>query len=227
VLIAVEMNSSLSIGELLATENDATEALKTIIRRLECESGQKLTRIRTDSSDMQLHEVVKDTCKINSIQYDLCPEPEQNSAAAHATAAYMHKVRYMLHTAKMDARYWGKAFMYAIHAQNLLPSTTNMGKVPVHTWTGHQYTQYTTTHLHQFRSTAYVDVIKWNGHGVLEATSVGCQMLGWWVDRLQGYRLEDPTTRTLSRHVTLNLLRQMCWTHSVLSKVSTSPQQVD
>jgi hypothetical protein len=32
VLIAVEMNSGLSIGELLATENDAAEALKTIIR---------------------------------------------------------------------------------------------------------------------------------------------------------------------------------------------------
>jgi hypothetical protein len=43
----------------------------------------------------------------------------------------------MLHTAKMDARYWGEAFMYAVHAQNLLPSTMNMGKVPVHTWTGH------------------------------------------------------------------------------------------
>jgi hypothetical protein len=32
VLITVEMNSGLSIGELLATENDAAEALKTIIR---------------------------------------------------------------------------------------------------------------------------------------------------------------------------------------------------
>jgi hypothetical protein len=31
VLIAVKMNSSLSIGELLATENNAAEALKTII----------------------------------------------------------------------------------------------------------------------------------------------------------------------------------------------------
>jgi hypothetical protein len=52
VLIAVEMNSGLSIGELLATENNAAEALKAIIRRLEHESGQKLKRIHTDSSDM-------------------------------------------------------------------------------------------------------------------------------------------------------------------------------
>jgi hypothetical protein len=183
VLIMVEMNSGLSIGELLATENNAAKVLKTIIRRLEHESGQKLERIHTDLSDMQLHEVVEDTCKRNGIQYDLCPEPERNSAAAHATAAYMQKVKSMLHTAKMDARYWGKAFMYAIHAQNLLSSTTNMGKVPTHTWTGHQYTQYTTTHLYPFGSMAYVDVISRNSPGVLEAASVRCQMLGWWADR--------------------------------------------
>jgi hypothetical protein len=40
VLITVEMNTGLSIGELLATKNEATEVLKTIIRRLEHESGQ-------------------------------------------------------------------------------------------------------------------------------------------------------------------------------------------
>jgi hypothetical protein len=96
MLIAVEKNSSLSIGELLATENDATEALKTIIRRLERESGQKLKRICTDLSDMRQHEVVEDTCKRNGIQYDLHPESKRNGAAAHATAAYLQKAKTML-----------------------------------------------------------------------------------------------------------------------------------
>jgi hypothetical protein len=146
---------------------------------------------------MRLHEVVKDTCKRNGIQYDLHPESERNGAATHATATYLQKAKSILHTAGMDAPYWGEAFMYAVHAQNLFPCTTNMGKVPAHTWTGHQYTWYTTTHLHPFRSTAYVDVISQNGHGVLEATSVRCQMLGWWVDKSRGYRLEDPTTHSL------------------------------
>jgi hypothetical protein len=91
VLIAVEINSGLSIGELLATENDTARALKTIIRRLEHESGKKLKRICTDSSDMRLHEVVEDTCKRNGIQYDLHPESERNGATTHATAAYMQK----------------------------------------------------------------------------------------------------------------------------------------
>jgi hypothetical protein len=105
VLIAVEINSGLSIGELLATKNDAAEVLKTIIRRLEHESGQKLKGICTDSSNMRLHEVVKDTRKRNGIQYDLHPESERNGAATHATAAYMQKVKSMLHTAGMDTLY--------------------------------------------------------------------------------------------------------------------------
>jgi hypothetical protein len=98
VLIPVEMNSGLSIGELLATKNNTAEALKTIIRRLERESGQKLKRIHTDLSDMQLHEVVEDTCKRNRIQYDLCPEPEQNSAAGGGKVQRMHEF-YFISTA--------------------------------------------------------------------------------------------------------------------------------
>jgi hypothetical protein len=76
VLIAVEMNSSLSIGELLATENDTAKALKTIIRRLEHESGQKSKGIHTDSNNVRLHEVVEDICKRNGIRYDLHPDSE-------------------------------------------------------------------------------------------------------------------------------------------------------
>jgi hypothetical protein len=56
---------------------------------------------------MRLHEVVEDTCKRNGIQYDLCPEHKRNGAAAHATAAYLQKAKSMLHTARMDAPYWG------------------------------------------------------------------------------------------------------------------------
>jgi hypothetical protein len=115
MLIAVKMNSSLSIGKLLATKNDTAKVLKTITRRLEHESGQKLKGICTDSNDARLHEVVEDICKRNSIWYDLHPESERNGAAAHATAAYLQKAKTMLHTAGMDTPYWGEAFIYAIH----------------------------------------------------------------------------------------------------------------
>jgi hypothetical protein len=111
------------------------------------------------------------------------------------TAAYLQKAKTMLHTAGMDTPYWGEAFMYAIHAQNLLLSATNKGKSPTQVWTGNnQHYTLHTTHLHLFRSITYVDGIKWNGHGILEATPMRCWLLVWWVDKPQGYRFEDPTT---------------------------------
>jgi hypothetical protein len=114
--------------------------------------------------------------------------------------------------------------MYAVHAQNLLPSATNKGKSPMHTWTGHQYTQYTTTHLRPFGSTAYVDVISQNSHGVLEVTSVRCRMLGWWADKSRGYRLEDTMTHLL---IVSRDARLVETDSSDAIKVSTPQLQVD
>jgi hypothetical protein len=74
MLITIEMGSGLSVGELLATENDTTKALKTIIMRLEQESKKKLKMICTKSDNTYLHEVVEDICKKNGIQHDLPPE---------------------------------------------------------------------------------------------------------------------------------------------------------
>jgi hypothetical protein len=105
MLITIEMGSGLSIRELLATESNTTKVLKIIIRQLERESGKKLKGIHTDSNDVRLHEVVEDICKRNGIQYDLHPKSKRNSAAAHATAAYLQKAKTMLHTVGMDVPY--------------------------------------------------------------------------------------------------------------------------
>jgi hypothetical protein len=97
----------------------------------------------------------------------------------------------LMKSAGMDAPYWGEAFMYTIHTQNLLPSATNKGKLPAQVWTGnHQHYTLHTTHLHPFRSIAYVDRIKRNGCGILEAAPMRCQLLGWWVDKSWGYRFQ-------------------------------------
>jgi hypothetical protein len=88
--------------------------------------------------------------------------------------------------------------MYAIHTRNLLPSATNKGKSPAQVWTGnHQHYTLHTTHLHPFRSIAYVDGIEWNSRGTLEAAPMRCRLLGWWADKSWGYRLEDPMTCSL------------------------------
>ena len=57
VLVAVEMGSQLSVGGLLETENDAAGALKTIVMRLEKESGRTSNKIHTDTGNANLHAV--------------------------------------------------------------------------------------------------------------------------------------------------------------------------
>jgi hypothetical protein len=46
--IAVEMNSRLGIGELLESKTGAAETLKTVVMRLERQSGKKLKCLCTD-----------------------------------------------------------------------------------------------------------------------------------------------------------------------------------
>jgi hypothetical protein len=93
VLVAVEMGSQLSVGGLLETENDAAGALKTIVMRLEKESGRTLKKIYTDTGNVYLHAVVDAFCKRNQILHGLPPENEQNGVAAPATATYPQKVK--------------------------------------------------------------------------------------------------------------------------------------
>jgi hypothetical protein len=94
----------------------------------------------------------------------------------------------------MDLRYWGEAFMYAVHIWNLSPTSALKDKVPYHAWTNRKPDA---SHLRAFGSIGYVNIPKKIRGGKLEVTSVKCRMLGWWTDETKGYRLEDVETRKL------------------------------
>jgi hypothetical protein len=114
---------------------------------------------------------VGDFCRQNGILHEttIPYTPEQNGVVEWAIATYFEMVRCMLHSAKMDLRYWGEAFLYAIHVQNLSPTSVIQDCVPVHGWTGHKPD---VSHLHVFGSTAYVNIPKKLCQGKLEVTSV-------------------------------------------------------
>src|ERR1700731_985294 len=84
--------------------------------------------------------------------------------------------------------------MYAVHIQNLSPTTALPGKVPYEAWYGRKPD---ISHLRIFGSIAYTNILKKVHSGKLEPTSVKCRMLGWWADETKGYRLEDLETKTL------------------------------
>ena len=57
------------------------------------------------------------------------------------------------------------------------------------------------SHLQIFRSIAYANIPKKLHRGKLEATSVKCRLLGWWMDETKGYRLENIETLITARDV--------------------------
>ena len=77
----------------------------------------------------------------------------------------------MLHSAKMDLRYWGKAFLCAIHIQSCSYTMALDGMVPFKAWSGRKPD---VSHLHIFGSIAYVNIPKKLHGGKLEVTSTKC-----------------------------------------------------
>jgi hypothetical protein len=104
MFVTIEMNSQLGIGELLESKTEAAETLKTVVMRLERQSGNKLKRLRTDVGNEWLNNTVGDFCRQNGILHKTTVPytPKQNGIVERAIVTYFEMIRCMLHSAKMD-----------------------------------------------------------------------------------------------------------------------------
>jgi hypothetical protein len=164
--------------------------------RLERQSGKELKQLCTDVGNEWLNKTVGDFCRRNGILHEttIPYTPKQNGIVKQAIATYFEMVRCMLHSAKMDLRYWGEAFLYAIHVHNLSPTSAIQDRIPVHVWTGHKPD---VSHLHVSGSTIYVNIPKKLCQGKLEVMSIKCRLLCWWEHETKGYYLEDIEKQSL------------------------------
>src|SRR4051794_35285980 len=130
-LVVVEASCRYGIGELLGSKDEAYSTLVRIITRLERQSGERCKIIRSDNGTEFVNHLIKKFCEKNGIIHQLTVpySPEQNGIAERALATYFDMVRCMLHAAKMDLRYWGEAFLYAVHIRNLSPASSLRHKV--------------------------------------------------------------------------------------------------
>ena len=104
------------------------------------------------------------------------------------TAVFFKMVCYMLWSADIDLRYWGKAFMYAVHIRNLT-LTSGLKKIVLYeAWTGHKPD---VSHLRIFDSLGQAHIPKQVRKGKLESRAVKFWLLEWWTDETKGYQLED------------------------------------
>ena len=120
--------------------------------------------------------------------------PEQNGIAERVIAIFFEMVRCMLWSAGVDLRYWGEAFMYAVHIRTLTLTSGLKGIVPYEAWTGRKAD---VSHLRIFGSLGWAHVPKQVRRGKLESRAVKVRLLGWWNNEAKGYRLEDLENRKL------------------------------
>ena len=97
-------------------------------------------------------------------------------------------VRCMLWSAGIDLKYWGEAFMYAVHIRSLTLTSGLKNMVSYEAWTGRKPN---VSHLRIFGSLGQTYVPKQVRRGKLESRAVKVQLLGQWTDETKGYRLED------------------------------------
>ena len=192
-LVIVEVSCRKPVGRLLNSKKEAYAAIREVVVMLERQSGKKLKRMRADSGTEFVNELVNTFCQKNGIVLEtMVPyTPEQNGIAERAIAVFFEMVRCMLHASKMDLRYWGEAFLYAVHIRSLTHTSALDNIVPAHAWSG---TKPDVSHLRIFGSVAYANIPKKVRGGKLEVTSIKCRLLGWWADETKGYRLEDVET---------------------------------
>lgn len=61
-LVAVEVSSRWGVGDLLTRKDEAAEALKTIIARLERQADKKIVNIRSDNGSEWVNDVLSNFC---------------------------------------------------------------------------------------------------------------------------------------------------------------------
>jgi len=100
----------------------------------------------------------------------------------------------MLNEAKLPKRFWGEAFITAIHVINLSPTVTLDGNVLDNVWFGKNVSY---DHLHVFGCKAFVHVPK-GERSKLGMKTKQCILIGYGQDE-HGYRLYDPINKKLVR----------------------------
>jgi transposase InsO family protein len=189
-LVVVDVGTRFPVGRLLKSKSDVGKEVRDVLMILERQVGRKVKRLRSDVGNEFVNGAMDEFCRRNGIIHEttIPYNPEQNGIAERAIAIFLQMTRCMLWTAKMDLRYWGEAFIYAVHIRSISITFALKGKVPYEAFYGRKPD---VSHLRIFGSYGWAHVPKQVREGKLDSRAVRVRMLGWWSDESKGYRLED------------------------------------
>jgi len=189
-LVVIEVSCQYAIGCLLHDNDETGPTICDVIAMLERQSSLRACQLRSNNGSKFVNSAMAQFCQWNRIIHETTVPylPEQNGIAEHAIAVFFEMVCCILWSAGIDLKYWGKAFMYVMHIRSLTLTSGLKDMVPYEAWTG---CKPNVSHLCIFGSLSWAHVPKQVRRGKLESRAVKVQLLGWWIDKTKGYRLED------------------------------------
>jgi hypothetical protein len=160
ILVIIEVSYHFPAGCLLQMKDKAAKILKKVIVMLERQSGKCLKHIRCDNGSEFITKVIDSFCWRNGIILE--------------TTVFFEMVWCMLHSAKMDLHYWGKAFLYTVYICSCMYTFALDNVVLLQALSSKKPD---VLHFCIFGSIAYVNIPKKLRGGKFEVTSIKCHLL--------------------------------------------------
>lgn len=123
---------------LVASKDQAGQALIQFQARAEVESGRKLGTLRTDRGGEFTARAFAEHCAEHGVQRHLTAPytPQQNGVVERRNQTVLGMARSMMKAKKMPGWLWGEAVLTAVFILNRSPTRSVEGKTPFEAWYG-------------------------------------------------------------------------------------------
>jgi hypothetical protein len=172
---------------LLASKDEAADAIKQFKARAKAESGKKLWVLRTDRGGEFTAVEFATYCADEGVGRHLTVpySPQQNDVVERRNQTIVSSS--MMKVKKMPAMFWGEAVTTAVFILNRVPTKALKGQTPFEAW---HRRKPSVAFMHTFGCVGHVKTTK-PGLGKFEDRSTKAVLLGY-EEGSKAYRLYDP-----------------------------------
>ena len=176
----------------LKSKADVFICFKSLVSRLENETGNKVQTLRTDRGGEYISKVFSEFLNENGIkhEYTIRFTPQQNRVTERRNRTLMEMTRCMLSSMHLPHKFWFDGIQCSNHILNRAPTKALKTMTPYEAYYGKK------PNVHYFRvfgSVAYVHVPR-ECRGKLDDKAIRCIFIGYSSES-KGYRCYDPKSK--------------------------------
>jgi transposase InsO family protein len=175
-------------------KSEASTIVKEYVQLVKTQFDVKVKSLRTDGGGEYVNEDLSRFLREKGIRHQKTAPytPQQNGVAERKNRTIFEAVRTMLHSGRMQKRFWVEAAATAVYLQNRTATTAVDGKTPYEALFDERPNA---SHLKVFGCDVYVHVPDARRRK-LDDKSVACRFLGYGED-VKAYKVYDPATKRI------------------------------